>query len=76
MDKIIIENKKFEELSAEIKWDKFLKHKNKKFIIFLISRDKTKKVNDRFTEKFQDKPEFYARAPGRVNLIGMFQLMK
>lgn len=29
-------------------------------------------LSEKFEKKFGEKPEFFARAPGRVNLIGKF----
>jgi hypothetical protein len=46
----------------------FLRSKLTSKLIYF--RLKYEKVKLKFHEKFAQEPEFYARAPGRVNLIG------
>ncbi|CAH1797812.1 unnamed protein product, partial [Owenia fusiformis] len=36
----------------------------------LHKKDRFSSLTDKFRSKFNEEPEFYARAPGRVNLIG------
>ncbi len=71
MDNIVASEKNFEQLTDDQKyvWNLFKIYNNN--CLFVYIREKFSKVNARFAEKFQEKPDFYARAPGRVNLIGM-----
>lgn len=42
------------------------------FTVFLQSF-RCKRIQQKFEVKFNCQPQFYARAPGRVNLIGNFK---
>ena len=47
-----------------------IRHNNKSYFFYILNRNKYDLLKQKFKNVFKEDPLFYARAPGRVNLIG------